>query len=71
MDCAAYDIICSIVRNTSAVIVMVIFALYVVDLALIDENPGGCAEQFFEDFSHLVRSVCGLGDRLIVPLFIS
>jgi hypothetical protein len=42
VDCAAYYIVGSIVRNTLAVIIVMIFAVF-------DENPGGFAEKFFEN----------------------
>ena len=56
-----YYIVASIVRNMLAVIIVMVFALDVVELAVLDENPGGFPEQPFEGFNHLARRDCALG----------
>ena len=61
MDSVAYYIVASVVRDTLAVIIVMIFALDLIEFAVLDENPGRFAEQSFEGFSHLTRSVCALG----------
>lgn len=71
VNCVAYYIVASIVRNMLAVIIMMKFALNVVELAVFDENPGGFAEQLFESFNHLTRTVCALGLSSNTSLFIS
>jgi hypothetical protein len=42
-------------------IIVVIMATNVVELAVFDENPAGFAEHLCEDFSHLGRGVWALG----------
>jgi hypothetical protein len=61
MNDVAYCIVASIVCDTLAVIIVVIIAFDVVELAVFDEDLGGIAEYLFEGFSHLVRRVCSLG----------
>jgi hypothetical protein len=53
-----------------AVIIVVICAFDFVDLAVFDENIGFFAEQLFEDFRHLVQSVCDLGFSTNTSLYI-
>jgi hypothetical protein len=62
VNCAAYYIVASIVRNALAVIIVMKFALNIVELAVFDENPGGFAAQLFDSFNHLawVRSCFGV-----------
>ena len=62
MNRVAYYVVAAIVRNTLAVIIVMIFALDVVELLVSDENPRGFAEQLFEGINRLAqRSVCALG----------
>ena len=49
MCSVAYYIVASVVRDTLAVIIMMIFASDLVEFAVLDENPGRFAEQSFED----------------------
>ena len=51
VDSVAYYIVASVVRDTLAVIIVMIFALDLVEFAVLDENPGRFAEQRFEDTS--------------------
>ena len=55
MNSAAYYIVASIVRNTLAEIIVMKYALNIIELATSDENPGGFAEHLFEGFNHLAR----------------
>jgi hypothetical protein len=52
VNCVAYYIVGSIVRNTLAVIIVMKYALNIVELAVFDENPGEFAEQLFDGFNH-------------------
>lgn len=52
MNCVVYHVVGTIVCDMLTVIIVVIMAMNVVDLAVFDENPGGFAEHLCEDFSH-------------------
>ena len=71
MDCVAYYIVASIVRNTLAVIIVMEFALDLVEFAVIDKNSGGFAEQVLEGISHFARRRCFAEYQITLPpLFI-
>lgn len=65
VECVFYYVVASRVRDTLAIIIVMICAFDFVDLAVFEENIGFFAEQLFEDFRHLVRSVCALGVQVV------
>lgn len=63
------DIVATMVRDALAGVVVIVVALYVVELAFFDEDPAVFAKQLFDDgFGHL--SACGY-QTILFSLYIS
>ena len=65
MNCIAYHVVAAIVGTALAMIIVIVIALDLVELAVLDENPGGFVEHLCEDFGHLGQRIWGSGYRLL------
>jgi hypothetical protein len=70
VNCIAYHVVAAIVGTVLAVIIMIVIALDLVELAVLDENPGGFVEHLCEDFSHLSQKIWASGSSTTNFLFI-